>query len=217
MADAASRSGTTYARGEVVEWLNATHAPHDAALAHAFEAPAKHGMPAIMVNPSEAKLLQLLLTMIGARKVVEIGTLAGYSTIRLARALPADGHVWTCELDPRHAEVARASFAEAGLADRITVLVGGARETLASIEAQGPFDAVFVDADKESYDAYGRWAAAHVRKGGLLIGDNSFFFGELLGDKPGAIAMRRFHEEARQHFDTVNVPTPDGMLLGIRK
>jgi caffeoyl-CoA O-methyltransferase len=217
MADAASRSGTTYASTEVVDWLNECHAPHDAALANAFEAPAKHGMPTIMVNPSEAKLLQLLLTMIGAERVVEIGTLAGYSTIRLARALPADGHVWTCEFDPRHAEVARASFVAAGLADKITVLVGDARATLGSLEAHGPFDAVFVDADKENYDFYGRWAARHVRKGGLLIGDNSFFFGELLGDQPGAVAVRRFHEEAREHFETVNVPTPDGMLLGVRR
>lgn len=217
MADAASRSGTTYAKPEVVDWLNRCHAPQDAALASAFESPAKHGMPAIMVNPSEAKLLQLLLTMIGARKVVEIGTLAGYSTIHLARALPADGHVWTCEFDPRHAEVARASFVAAGLAEKVTVLVGDARATLATIEALGPFDAVFVDGDKEGYDLYGRWAGRNVRKGGLLLGDNSYFFGELLGDRPGAVAMRRFHEEARAHFDTVNVPTPDGMLLGVRK
>ena len=81
----------------------------------------------------------------------------------------------------------------------------------------GPFDAVFIDADKGNYDANGRWAAENTRPGGLLVGDNAFFFGRLLEDSPEAAAMRRFHEEARAYFDTVCLPPPDGMLLGIRR
>jgi len=97
------------------------------------------------------------------------------------------------------------------------VHVGRGVDVLPTLESQGPFDAVFIDADKESYDQYGRWAANNLRRGGLLLGDNAFFFGRLLEDSPGANAMRRFHEEARAHFDTVNIPTPDGLLLGVRR
>jgi caffeoyl-CoA O-methyltransferase len=218
MADPASRSGAVYFDPRLLDWLDVLHAPHDAAQALAFEAPRKAGMPQIQVAQSEGKLVAMLLSMIGARRVVEVGTLAGYSAITMARALGDDGHLWTIELDPKHAAVARASIAAAGLADRITVCVGAATEVLPTLETHGPFCAVFVDADKGNYDRYGRWAAAHVRRGGLLLGDNSFYFGRLLAeDEPAAAAMRRFHEEAREAFDTVNVPTPDGLLVGIRR
>jgi caffeoyl-CoA O-methyltransferase len=178
---------------------------------------ARAGMPSIQVAPSEGKLLELLLRMVGATKVVELGTLAGYSAIRLARALPADGRLWTIELDTAHAEVARARVAAAGLSSRVEVCVGRGVDVLPTLEAHGPFCAVFIDADKESYDVYGRWAARHVRKGGVLLGDNSFLFGQLLDDSPRAAVMRRFHEEARAAFDTVNIPTPDGLLLGLKR
>src|SRR5262249_20649271 len=143
--------------------------------------------------------------------------LAGYSTIRLARGLSEGGRVWTIELDTRHAEIARQNFVEAGVADRIEVCVGKGVEVLATLEKHGPFDAVFVDADKESYDAYGRWAARHLRKGGLLLGDNAYFFGRLMEKSAGADAMRRFHEEATASFDSVCAPTADGLLVGIKR
>lgn len=217
MADQDSRSGTTYVTADVLRWLEQLHAPHDAGLQGAFDAPALHAMPQIQVGPAEGRLLELLAGLVGARRIVEIGTLAGYSAIRLARALPADGRLWTFEIDPRSAEIARGSVAAAGLADRVTVIEGRATERLAEIEHEGPFDVVFVDADKERYDQYGRWAARHTRPGGLLLGDNAFFFGRLLEDSDGARAMRRFHEEARDHYATVCVPTPDGLLLGVRR
>jgi caffeoyl-CoA O-methyltransferase len=174
-------------------------------------------MPAIQVGPAEGRTLFLLLRLIGARKVVEVGTLAGYSTIHMARALATDGHLWTIEYDPKHAEVARENLARAGLAERVTVLVGAGVDVLPTLAAHGPFDAVFVDADKKSYDQYGRWARAHLRRGGLLIGDNAYYFGNLTEDTPEALAMRRFHEEAAAAFDTACVPTPDGMLVGIKR
>ncbi len=217
MADPTSRTGTSYVSSEILDWLNRTHVQHDEALAAAFETPARAGIPAIMVGPSEGKLLGLLTRMIGARRVVEVGTLAAYSTIHLARALPSDGHVWSIEFQEKHAELARENLARAGLADRATVLVGRAVDVLPTLEAHGPFDAVFVDADKESYDRYGRWAAANVRPGGLLLGDNAFLFGKLLDQTETAAAMRRFHEESRESFDTVCIPTPDGLLLGIHR
>jgi predicted O-methyltransferase YrrM len=217
MADTTSRSGKSYMTPEIIEWTNRTHASHDAALTAAFDTPRVASIPAIQVGASEGKLLMMLLSMIGAKKVVEVGTLAGYSAIRMAAGLGEGGTIVTIENEPRHAELARENIRGAGLDAVITVEVGAALDVLPGLASQGPFDAVFVDADKGNYDRYGRWAAANVRKGGLLLGDNSFYFGKLLDDTPEAAAMRRFHEEARNAFETVNIPTPDGLLLGIRR
>jgi len=217
MADTDSRAGLSYATREILDWLAAVHAPHDAGLARAFDAPAAHGMPAIQLGASEAKAVALLLRVAGAKKVVEVGTLAGYSALVMARALPEDGHLWTIEFDPKHARVARENLAAAGFQDRVTVHEGAGLEVLPRLVPFGPFDAVFIDADKGNYGRYGRWAADNLRSGGLLVGDNAFLFGRLLEDSPEAAAMRRFHEEARAHFDTVCLPTPDGMLLGVRR
>jgi caffeoyl-CoA O-methyltransferase len=217
MADPNSRSGTSYLTPGILDYINKLHAPHDAGLAAAFEAPERHGMPSIMVGPTEGKLLRLLLRMVGAKKVVEVGTLAGYSAITMAQALPKDGHLWTVEYNPENAKVSEESIAKAGLSDRITVLVGAGVEVLPTLEKHGPFDAVFIDADKGNYDKYGRWAAQNTRQGGLLLGDNALFFGNLLDDSPEAAAMRRFHEEATAAYDTVCITMPDGLLLGIKK
>jgi caffeoyl-CoA O-methyltransferase len=217
MADSDSRHGTRYSTPELLAWLEKLHGPHDAALEQAYLAPEREAMPAIQLAPSEGRLVELLLKMIGARRVVEVGTLAGYSTIRLARALPADGRLWTIELEPKHADVARRNIDAAGLGGRVEVLVGKAAELLPTLESKGPFDAVFVDADKESYDVYGRWAAKHLRSGGVLLGDNAYFFGRLLEPGPGAEAMRRFHQHAAAALETVTISTPDGMLLGVKR
>jgi caffeoyl-CoA O-methyltransferase len=121
------------------------------------------------------------------------------------------------ENSKKHHDIAQASFERAGLTEQIKNVLGDALERLEEISRHGPFDAVFIDADKGNYDRYGRWAAHNIRKGGVLLGDNAYFFGNLLDDTPEAQAMRRFHEEAREHFDTVCIPTPDGLLLGIKK
>jgi len=217
VADVDSRAGLRYATPEVLEWTARLHAGHDAPLAAAFSAPERFGVPAIQLAPSEGKLLTLLLALAGARTAVEIGTLAGYSALRIARALPSDGRLYTIEADAKHASIARGVLEDADVAERVTVLEGPALEVLPRLEGKGPFDAVFVDADKESYDKYGRWAAANVRKGGLLLGDNAYLFGRLLEQSAEGAAMRRFHEEARLAFDTVCIPTPDGLLLGVRR
>lgn len=217
MADKDSRTGLVYFTKALLDWTTKLHAPHDEALQQAFDAPGKHELPAIQLAPSEARLTELLLRLAGARKVVEVGTLAGYSALRLARALPPEGEVHTIESDARHAKVAREVIANAGESQRITVHLGRGVDVLPTLEARGPFCGIFIDADKESYDLYGRWAARHLRPGGLLIGDNVFLFSQLLEDTPRAAAMRRFHEEAKEHFETVCIPTPDGMLLGIRR
>jgi caffeoyl-CoA O-methyltransferase len=203
-----------YSTPEIHAFADRTHAAHDAALERAFAAPDHHGMPAIQLGASESRLLTLLMQLIAARKVVEVGTLAGYSALRLARGLAPGGKLWTFEIEPHHAQVARDNIEYAGLTDRIEVRLGPALEGLASIEAQGPFDAMFIDADKAGYPEYARWAARNLRPGGLLIGDNAYYFGQLLdAQKPEAARMREFHAYVAEHFDSVCIPTPDGLVL----
>ncbi|MDB4952812.1 MAG: O-methyltransferase family 3 [Myxococcales bacterium] len=214
MADSSSRAGERYASPEILDYVNRVHAGHDGALAQAFAVP--EGIPAIQVGPSEGRLLYLLMRLANARKVVEVGTLVGYSAIHMARALPPQGHLWSVEFEPKHAEVARKNIATAGLADRITVHLGAGRDVLPGLDKHGPFDAVFIDADKENYDHYGAWALAHLRPGGLVIGDNAYLFGELTGDGPRPRAMRAFHELVAKTCDSVCIPTPDGLVVGIK-
>lgn len=218
MANDDSREGRSYLTGPILDWLADRHAPHDEALQRAYDASAANGFRPIQLEPSEGRLLSLLMRMIGARRVVEIGTLAGYSAIWLARGLAPGGRLWTIERDERAAAIARENLVAAGVADHVEVRQGDAAAALAELAAEGPFDAVFVDADKLSYPAYGDWAAEQLRPGGLLIADNTLVFGELLDeDDERAAAMRRFHEDAAARFESVNVPTPDGLLLGLRR
>lgn len=215
MADKDSREGKRYQTPEIIDYVNQTHAGHDAALAQAFAVP--EGIPAIQVGPSEGRLLYLLLRLAGAKKVVEIGTLVGYSAIHMARALPPGGHLYSIEFDPKHAEVARKNIERAGFADRITVIVGPGVDVLPTLEQHGPFDAVFIDADKINYDKYGAWATRNLRSGGLVLGDNAYLFGELLDDSDRGRAMRAFHEHVAATCESVCVPTPDGLVVGVKR
>lgn len=216
MADSISRAGQAYSTREILEWVAGIHAKHDDALASAFATPARAAIPAIQVGPLEGRALELFARMAQASKIVEVGTLAGYSAIWLARGLARGGHLWTVEFEARHAELAQKNLEQAGLADRVTIVRGSAREVLPTLERHGPFDVVFIDADKANYDHYGDWAFANLRPGGLLLGDNAFFFGKLLDDTPDARAMRRFHEQAAERFASTCLATPDGMLLGVK-
>jgi caffeoyl-CoA O-methyltransferase len=215
MADSASRAGGRYTRPEVLDYVNRVHVPHDDGLARAFVVP--EGIPAIQVGPSDGQLIGLLLRLIGATKVVEVGTLVGYSAIHMARALRPGGHLWSVEYEPRHAEVARQNFTAAGVGDRVTVVVGAGRDMLPTLERHAPFDAVFIDADKVNYDHYGRWALDHLRPGGLVLGDNAYLFGELLEDSDRGRAMRGFHELVAARCDSVCASTPEGLVMGIKR
>jgi predicted O-methyltransferase YrrM len=215
MADSASRAGARYAQPPILEYVNRVHVPHDDGLARAFAVP--EGIPAIQVGPSDGQLIALLLRLAHATKVVEVGTLVGYSAIHMARALGPGGRVWSVEFEPRHAEVARDNLAAAGVADRVTVVVGAGRDVLPTLEVHAPFDAVFIDADKVNYDHYGRWALDHLRPGGLVIGDNAYLFGELLEDSERGRGMRAFHELVAARCDSVCAPTPDGLVIGIKR
>ncbi len=216
MADSDSRAGIRYATPEIVAFCDGVHVAADTPSRGAFSSPERENMPAIMVGLSEGRLLGLLARLSGAQRIVEVGTLAGFSAIELAGGIRDDGHLWTIEHDPRHAAVARKNIAAAGLSDRITVVDGDGVAELAGLEAHGPFDLVFVDADKARYDQYGRWARRHLRPGGLLLMDNAYLFGRLMDDGDAPAAMRRAHEEAAAHLDSVCIPTPDGLILAIQ-
>lgn len=148
--------------------------PEDEALVAAREKTLAAGLPPIEISAAAGRFLGLLCRIAGARRVLEIGTLGGYSTICFARAVGADGDVTTCELDPRHAAVARSNFEHAGVADRIQVLEGPALDSLQGLvdSGAGPFDVVFIDADKENNPGYLTAALQLTRPGSLIITDN---------------------------------------------
>ncbi len=144
----------------------------DEALLAALENNKAAGLPAIDVTPNLGKMLHIFARMIGARRILEIGTLGGYSTLWLARALPADGLVVTLEYEPRHAEIARQNILRAGLEDRVEIRIGAALESLPALAAIAPFDLIFIDADKKNNPHYLEWAIKLSRKGTVIIGDN---------------------------------------------
>jgi len=170
----------------------------DPALDEALAASAAAGLPAINVSPVQGKLLHLLARSIGARNVLEIGTLGGYSTIWLARALPDGGRVISLEADPRHAEVARANIARAGLNDRVEVRLGLALDLLPGLaESTEPFDFIFIDADKPNNAAYFDWALRLSRVGAIIIVDNVVRGGDVIAaasDSPTVQGVHRFLE-----------------------
>lgn len=171
----------------------------DAGLEQALHASTAAGLPAIAVSPPQGKLLHLLARSIAARRILEIGTLGGYSTIWLARALPPGGSVITLEADPRYAEVATANIAHAGLGDMVELRVGVALDSLPTLaeERPEPFDLVFIDADKPNTPEYFRWALGWTRPGGLIVADNVVRDGAIVdpeGGDPGGVGARRLHE-----------------------
>jgi predicted O-methyltransferase YrrM len=158
----------------VDDYIGESLVPADPVLEAALLASADAGLPPISVSPSQGKLLHVLARAQGARAILEIGTLGGYSAIWLARALPSGGRLITLEAEPRHAEVARANLARAGLADVAEVRVGPAQQTLPQMHSagEGPFDLIFIDADKPGYPGYLRWSLRLSRPGTMIIADN---------------------------------------------
>jgi predicted O-methyltransferase YrrM len=184
---------------KVDDYFAGLFVPPDPVLDAALAASDAAGLPAINVAPNQGKLLMLLARMKGARRILEIGTLGGYSTIWLARALPKDGRLVTLEADGQHAEVARANIARAGLGDIVEVRLGLAIETLPALvkEGAGPFDLIFIDADKPNNPRYLAFALALSRPGTLIIADNVVRAGAVTDAKshdPSVVGIRRFNE-----------------------
>jgi predicted O-methyltransferase YrrM len=159
---------------EVDRYITDLLVPPDPALDAALQVSSAAGLPPIAVSPNQGKLLHLLARVQGARKILEIGTLGGYSTIWLARALPAGGRLITLEFTPKYAEVARGNIARAGLAGVVELRLGHALDTLPQLadEGCGPFDLIFIDADKQTYPDYFAWSLKLSRRGTLIIADN---------------------------------------------
>ncbi|MGC5401409.1 O-methyltransferase [Streptomyces sp. DT20] len=212
---------------EVDEYFNALLLGPDEALDAAVEASEKAGLPAIQVAANQGKLLNLLARLQGARTVLEIGTLGGYSTIWLARALPEGGSVVTLEADPECAEVARRNIERAGLADVVEVRVGPALDTLPLLAEQGygPFDVVFIDADKPSNPDYLAWSLKLTRPGSLIVADNVVRDGEVAdagSEDPKVRGVRRFTELVAAEptltataLQTVGTKGYDGLLMAL--
>jgi predicted O-methyltransferase YrrM len=211
----------------VDRYVGETLAPHDEALDAALRASEEAGLPAIQVSPPQGKLLNLLARAIGARTVLEFGTLGGYSTIWLGRALPAGGRLITLEADARHAVVAKESIERAGLGEIVDLRVGPALDLLPALEAEGagPFDLVFIDADKVNTPNYFAWALDRSRPGALIVADNVVRGGTLAeahSEDPTIRAQRHLHEmlaaEPRVSattIQTVGVKGYDGFTVAL--
>ena len=180
----------------VDRYLAGLFVPHDPALDAALAASAAAGLPAINVSPTHGKLLHLLARLRGARRILEIGTLGGYSAIWLARALPPDGRLITLEAVAKHVEVARANIQRAGLSDRVDLRLGKALETLPALVAEAPFDLVFIDADKQSNPDYVAWALKLTAPGSVIILDNVVRSGAVAAqvDDPAVKGVQRANE-----------------------
>ena len=183
----------------VDRYITDTLIPADPVLEAALTASTDAGLPPIAVAPNQGKWLMILAQAIGARSILEMGSLGGYSTIWLARALPADGRLITLEFDPKHAEVARTNIAHAGLADKVEIRVGKALDTLPQLAAEGlgPFDFIFIDADKGNYPGYLEWAVKLSRPGTVIIGDNVVRDGDVIdatNTDPAVQGVRRMNE-----------------------
>ena len=201
--------------------------PVDPVLEAALAANAAAGLPAHDVSPAQGRLLELLARMSGARRILEVGTLGGYSAIWLAGALPPDGRLVTLELDPRYAAVARANLARAGVDRLAEVRVGSALETLPALAAEGgpPFDLVFIDADKRSAAEHLRWALELTRAGGVIVADNVVRGGALAdrdSDDPHVRGVRALHERLAAEprvrattIQTVGAKGYDGFTLAL--
>lgn len=193
----------------------------DAFLVDLKRAAGERGIPPIWIAPEQAAFLRILLGAVRAKHVVEVGTLAGYCAIQMARALPADGKVLTIEMDPKHVSFAREWIGKSDVAQRVTVLEGKAADVLATLPAASS-DAMFIDADKGNYELYLEHALRIVRAGGLVLVDNAFAFGQILDAHPKdreAPAIQRFNERmAREtRVESVIVPLGDGMWVGRKR
>jgi predicted O-methyltransferase YrrM len=209
----------------VDKYLDGMLIPHDSTLDDALAAAAAANLPAIQVSSVQGKFLHLLALIMGARNILEIGTLGGYSTIWMARALPEGGRIITLEADPKHAEVARKNFARAGVESKVELRLGKALDTLPQVAAdgRGPFDMFFIDANKSNMPEYFEWSLKLARKGSVIIADNVVREGAVLDAKSKDAdiqGIRRFLEMVGKEkrvsgtaLQTVSTKNYDGFAL----
>jgi len=204
---------------QLQRYVEELFAVEDQVLARVRARHAEADLPPIHISPDEGKLLHVLLRAVAARHVLEIGALAGYSGIWLARALPRDGRLITIEKDPRHAALARQAYVEAGVAPRVELIEGDARAVLPRLDPG--FDAIFIDADKEPLTEYFELSVRLLKVGGLLLCDNAFLSGRVAdpadhsGQAEGVRGFNRLAATDRRVVSTI-VPIRDGLVVGVK-
>ena len=205
--------------GRLNRYVNDLFVREDEALARVRRQTAEHGLPQINLQPDEGRLMQLLVMMSGARKVIEIGTLAGYSAIWIARGLPLGGQLVTIEKSGTHARLAQAHLDRAGLNDKVKIRQGDARQILRKLESDAPYDLIFIDADKPNYPHYLQWSVQHLRVGGTVLAHNAFWGGRILApESADDEAMVQFNQALAQHpsLQSTILEIGDGLALGVK-
>lgn len=212
---------------KIANYLVDLFSPEDSTLTKVKRLAQENGVPAIQVGPMDGLHIETIVRAINAKKVIEIGTLVGYSGIHILRGMPfSDSKLFTFEYNPRHAELASKAFELAGLKQKVEIFVGPAIENLQKIESQGPFDLVFIDADKVGYPHYFNWAAKNLRLGGVLLADNTFGFGMIAEpniksseDEAQILALREFNTKVADSngpFRGTILPTAEGLTFAIK-
>jgi predicted O-methyltransferase YrrM len=206
---------------EIIDYINRLFPREDELLRQLRADAEAAGIPPIQISPEQGAFMQVLLRGIGARRVLEIGTLAGYSAIMMARALPEDGQLVSLEVNPFHAEFAKERIARAGLAAKVRVMTGSAHDLLErELAGSRPYDFVFIDADKPSYPRYLELVLPMVRPGGMIAGDNALSHGRIAdagSTEPNVIGMRRFNRALAEdpRLTSCLVPIADGLAIGV--
>jgi len=206
---------------QISQYISSLYAVEDGPLISARQDSPKHGLPTINITPEEGRFLQFLARASGARKAVEIGTLGGYSGIWIARGLLPGGKLITLDKEAKHAEVARMHFAAAGLSDVIEVRVGDAHQLLIQLSSEGPFNFVFIDAEKPGYPAYFDWALGNLRLGGIIAAHNAYRKGSVAGlgkDDENSELMRQFNRQVANESRLISTifPAGDGTLISVK-
>lgn len=207
------------------QYIESLYAKEDQGLQQIRERLVNAGRWGINISANEGRMIQVLMRLAGVSKAVEVGTLFGYSGVWIARGLKEGGQLYTIERDHECVRMARNAFEECGVADRVTQLEGEAIDKLNELESQGPFDLVFIDANKSAYSEYLEWAVRNVRKGGLIIADNTLLGGgAAMSEKPENLStrqwegMRRFNESLadQKNFVATIFPTAEGLSVAVR-
>ena len=206
---------------QISQYISSLFALEDSALQTAREESPKRGLPSISIKPEEGRFLQFLVRACGARKAVEIGTLGGYSGIWIARGLLPGGKLYTLDKESKHAEVAREHFAAAGLEDTVEILIGDAHRSLVEIRHLGPFDFIFIDAEKSGYPAYFDWALENTHPGSIIAAHNAFRKGTVAGlgeDDDHSDLMRKFNQQFAEEGRLISTiyPAGDGTLISVK-
>ncbi len=212
-------------KSEITQWIYEHFLPVDSNLEIIRKNTMDANFPSIQIRPMDGRLIEILVRSIQPQKILEIGTLTGYSTLCLLRGLQPSGHLWTIEKNPNHAEMARTHFRMFGYENEVTLIEDKALNVLEQIKHEAPFDLIFIDADKVNYPKYFQWSADHIRKGGLLLADNTLAFGNLAKnefnsdrDKETTKGIQEMNRLIASHpdFRSTLIPTSEGLTLGIR-